>query len=102
GATLVRPDRPALQGRGARDGQLVRVAGVHFLGLSRCPDGGRRHGFYVDMNPRSFIYGIIVGALLTALGFLLFRGKVAETTSDMGRKVEHAGEKLKAAGDKLR
>ncbi len=54
------------------------------------------------MHLKSFIYGIVAGALLAVVLFFMFRDRMADTTSDVGRKVERAGESLKKTGDELR
>ncbi len=53
-----------------------------------------------------FIYGLVVGAGLTAAGFLLFgdliRDTAADATKRVGKEVQKVGEGLEDSGDKMR
>ncbi len=57
------------------------------------------------MRIKSFIAGVVVGAVLTSGVFWVFgddiRGNVADTTEQIGRGVEKAGETIKHSGKKL-
>ncbi|MBI5508890.1 MAG: hypothetical protein HY903_09065 [Deltaproteobacteria bacterium] len=58
------------------------------------------------MHLRSFVSGVVVGAVLGVGAMVLFgdrvRGEMASTTRKVGQTVEKAGETLKEQGDKLR
>jgi len=57
------------------------------------------------MHLRSFMSGLLCGALLGAGAMFLFedriRGKVADTTKELGRSVEKAGASIEKEGSKL-
>ncbi len=58
------------------------------------------------MPSRSFLSGLLLGALLGAGAMFLFGDKIVggmgDTTKEVGRSVEKAGETLKEQGDKLK
>jgi gas vesicle protein len=57
------------------------------------------------MQVKSLLIGLVLGAAIASGVFLIFgddiRGNVANTTKDLGRGVEKAGETIKKSADKL-
>ncbi len=57
------------------------------------------------MHIKSFISGLLVGAVIASTVFWIFgdsiRGGVADTTGDIGRTVEKAGETIQREAKKL-
>ena len=57
------------------------------------------------MHLRSFLSGILVGAITAVIVMLFFgqriRGEVAETTREIGTSVEKAGETIKDTGKQM-
>ena len=57
------------------------------------------------MHTKSFISGLVVGAVLASGAFWIFgdsiRGGVADTTGDLGRTVKKAGQTIQDEAKKL-